>query len=68
MNAKQNSILGEILTIKQGDVYEEEFSVSAEQFLEFSKLTGDTNPIHPLQVTFVEIRATQTSDIKRLTF
>ena len=46
MNAKQNSIIREIITIKQGDVYEEEFSVSAEQFLEFSKLTGDTNPIH----------------------
>ena len=32
--------------MNKGDVYEEEFLVSADQILTFSKLTGDTNPIH----------------------
>ena len=32
--------------MKQFDFYEDEFSVSTEQILKFSELTGDTNPIH----------------------
>ena len=46
MSIKQNIILNDIISIKQGDVYEEKFSVSSEQFVEYSRLTGDTNPVH----------------------
>ena len=32
--------------MKKFDIYEDEFMVTNEQILSFSKLTGDTNPIH----------------------